>query len=379
MPTSDDVLADVTAQMQEFTQMNEKVMRGVENFKHIDADDIEIGPTPKTAVYSEDKLTLYKYEPLTDETLDVPPVLITYALVNRPYMVDLQEDLSLVRNLLNLGLEVYLIDWGYPTRVDRYLTLDDYINGYIDNCVDVIRTRHGLDKINLLGICQGGVFSMCYSSLHPDKIQNLITMVAPVDFHVEPNRYTGLLNAWAKDMDADLMVEALGNVPGDLMNYGYLLLKPFSLSFQKYISMIDILDNEDKLVNFLRMEKWIFDSPDQAGEAWKQFIQDFYQNNKFIKGEVQIGEGTVDLKNLTMPVLNLYAERDHLVPPVSTQALGEYVGTDDYTVEGFPVGHIGMYVSSRVQKSLPPTIVEWLKARTPSAAAAQPVGGDGQA
>jgi polyhydroxyalkanoate synthase len=111
------------------------------------------------------------------------------------------------------------------------------------------------------------------------------------------------------------------------------------------------------------MEKWIFDSPDQAGEAWRQFIQDFYQDNKLIQGEVEIGGQRVDLQNLTMPVLNVYAEYDHLVPPVSSQALADHVGTDDYTRESFPVGHIGMYVSSKVQGTLPPLVSDWVQAR----------------
>jgi polyhydroxyalkanoate synthase len=351
-----------SAAIREMTAMNQKMMRGTEMLQDIDAEDIEIGPTPKTEVYSEDKLRLYHYEPRVESPHAVP-VLIVYALVNRPYMVDLQENLSLVQNLLDRGLDLYLIDWGYPSRVDRYLTLNDYINGYIDRCVDTICERHDLDAINVLGICQGGVFSMCYSSLHAEKVQNLITMVAPVDFHVEADDHTGLLNAWAREMDADLMVETFGNVPGDLMNFGYLMLKPFSLSLQKYVNMVDLLDDESKLVNFLRMEKWIFDSPDQAGEAWRQFIQDFYQDNKLIDGTVAIGERRVDLQNLTMPVLNVYADYDHLVPPASSQALAEHVGTDDYTSESFPVGHIGMYVSSKVQGTLPPLIADWVTAR----------------
>jgi polyhydroxyalkanoate synthase len=204
---------------------------------------------------------------------------------------------------------------------------------------------------------------MCYSSICPEKVKNLITMVAPVDFDVEANDYTGLLNAWSKDMDVDLMADTFGNVPGDFMNYGYLLLKPFSLSLQKYVNMVDILDDESKLINFLRMEKWIFDSPDQAGEAWRQFMKDFYQGNKLITGEVHIGDHRVDLQNLTMPVLNVFAEYDHLVPPASSRALEDYVGTDDYTAESFPTGHIGMYVSSKVQGTLPPLIADWVKER----------------
>ena len=350
--------------MQELTEMNSKLAHGIEVLSHIREEEVEFGVSAKEAVYRDGKMVLYHFTPLVEKPFAIP-LLISYALVNRPYMADLQENRSLIRNLLKLGLDVYLIDWGYPGREDRWLTLDDYINGYIDECVDVVRERHNLDQINLLGICQGGSFSLCYTALHPEKIKNLITMVTPVDFAIEE----GLLNAWtgctvgSESVDANLMVEAFGNIPGDFMNFGFLMLKPFQLNVQKYMALANILDDKDKLKNFLRMEKWIFDSPDQAGEAWRQFINDFYQGNKLITGEVEIGDQQVDLSKITMPILNIYAEEDHLVPPASSLALEKYVSSQDYTVESFPAGHIGMYVSGKVQRDLPPSIVEWLQAR----------------
>ncbi|NDJ79093.1 MAG: alpha/beta fold hydrolase, partial [Chloroflexi bacterium] len=193
------------------------------------------------------------------------------------------------------------------------------------------------------------------------------TMVAPVDFHIESG---ALLNAWSgcsatgkPNLDPDLMVEALGNIPGDFMNFGFLMLKPFELGFQKYLDALGVMQDEEKLVNFLRMEKWIFDSPDQVGEAWRQFIKEMYQNNSLIQGTLELDGSRVDLGKIKVPVLNVYAEQDHLVPPESSRALGQYIGTDDYTVKSFPVGHIGMYVSGKVQKNLPPTIADWLKER----------------
>ena len=350
------------ALLQEFTDLQRKTLAGLENMAKINDADIQIGTAPKTEVYREDKLVLYRYEPVVKKLI-APPLLISYALVNRPYMVDLQENRSLVRNLLNLGVDVYLIDWGYPGPTERWLTLDDYINGYIDNCVDAIRAAHNVEQINLLGICQGGTFSLCYTALHPEKIKNLITMVTPVDFHVAGTAGCGLLNTWVRGMDPDAMVQTFGNIPGDYMNFGYLMLRPFALNIGKYMDLPDIAGDEDKLLNFLRMEKWIFDSPDQAGEAWRQFIKDFYQGNKLLQGTVDIGGRRVDLAQLTMPVLNLFAEQDHLVPPASSLALGEHVGSKDYTVRSFPTGHIGMYVSGKVQKDLPPLIAEWLRAR----------------
>ncbi len=348
--------------LHELTGMHRKLVEGMRILSRMRHDDIQVGTTPKEPVYREDKLVLYRYLPVVEQPFPIP-ILIVYALVNRPAVADLQPDRSLVRNLLAQGMDVYLIDWGYPSRADRYLTLEDYIAGYLDTCVDVVRERHGLEQINLLGICQGGTFSVCYAALYPEKVKNLTVMVAPIDFHATQEGRSGLLNLWGLGLDVDQLVEATGNIPGELMNFGFVMLKPLQLNFQKYLDALDVMDDEQKLLNFLRMEKWIFDSPDLAGEAFRQFVKDFFHENKLVRGEAEIGGRRIDLRRLTMPVLNIYAEQDHLVPPPSTIALGDYVGTSDYTLCAFPVGHIGMYVSGKAQRDLAPTIANWLKAR----------------
>jgi polyhydroxyalkanoate synthase subunit PhaC len=340
----------------EALQMQQKLGAGIRTLREVGEHDF--GLTPRQAVYRDGKVTLYRFIG-DDAPTQKTPLLIVYALVNRPYMVDLQPDRSVVRNLLAAGHDVYLVDWGYPDGSDRFNTLDDYINGIIRGCVDHLRDASRQDAINLLGVCQGGAFSLCFASIYPDKVRNLITMVTPVDFHTDDN----MLSHWTQEIDVDLMVDALGNVPGDLMNWCYLTLKPFRLNAQKYIGMIDILDNPDEVRNFLRMEKWIFDSPDQAGEAFREFVRDFYQGNKLIEGGLEIGGKPVDLGQLTMPVLNIFAEQDHLVPPAASKALAGVVGSDDYTELSFRGGHIGIYVSGRAQREVPPAIDRWLKAR----------------
>jgi polyhydroxyalkanoate synthase len=343
--------------LKEVQQIGEKLIKGFKTLCSL--GDIEVGCTPKEAIYHEDKLTLYHFKPFGPVTNNVP-LLVVYALVNRPYMADLQMDRSMVRGLMGGGEDVYLIDWGYPDGSDRYLTLDDYINGYIDRCVDVLRRRHGVEAINILGICQGGSFSLCYASLHPEKVKNLITTVTPVDFHTEKD----MLSHWVRGVDIDLVIDTMGNVPGEMLNWTFLSLMPYRLSGQKYLDMINTLDDPIAAKNFMRMEKWIFDSPDQVGEAYRQFIKDFYQGNKLVKGEVMLGERQVKLSNVTMPVLNVFASGDHLVPPESSKALERVVGTRDYTALEFPGGHIGIYVSGKAQKMIPPAVCDWLAKRS---------------
>lgn len=343
---------------EEAARFQQKLGAGLSTLREV--DDVDYGATKKEEVWRDGKVVLYRFIGDGKPTAKVP-LLISYALVNRPYMVDLQADKSLVRNLLARGEDVYLIDWGYADRSDRFLTLEDYIERFLGGAVDHLRESHDLDAINLLGICQGGAFSLCYASLHPDKIANLITMVTPVDFHTDDN----MLSNWVREMDVDLFVDTLGNVPADLMNLCYLTLKPWRLFAQKYVGLVDILDDKRALEDFLRMEKWIFDSPDQAGEAFRQFIKQFYQGNGFVNGGIVIGEREVHLGLVEMPVLNIFAEQDHLVPPSSSKRLKELVGSQDYSELSFRGGHIGIYVSSRAQKEVPGTIHDWLAERAP--------------
>jgi len=342
--------------MQEIYDFNHKVANGLKTLSRV--GDIDVGASHKDPVYREDKLTLYRFRPRVAEPAKVP-VLIIYALVNRPYMADLQEDRSMIRGLLDQGLDVYLIDWGYPDGADRYLDLDDYLNGYVRRCVDFICRQHHLPSINLLGICQGGTFSVCFSAMHPEKVSNLVTMVTPIDFKTPDN----VLSQWVQELDVDLMVDTLGNIPGELLNWSFLSLKPFRLTGQKYLDMAEILEDPIKLKNFLRMEKWIFDSPDQAGEAFRQFIKWFYKENRLINGNLEIGGHKVNLSRITMPVFNVYATEDHLVPPAASIALEHHVGSKDYTTMAFKGGHIGIYVSGRAQKEIPAGVAEWLKNR----------------
>ena len=318
----------------------------------------EYANTPRELVYSEDKLKVWHFKGEKKPTSKTP-LLIAYALVNTVWMTDLQADRSMVRNLLEQGEDVYLIDWGYPDAVDRWLTLDDYINGYLDRCVDAVLQRCKLDAIDLLGICQGGVFSLCYTALHPHKIRNLITMVTPVDFQTQDN----MLSQWARLLDVDRFVDTVGNIPAALMNYVYLSLKPVRLNQQKYVGLVDILDSPIELENFLRMERWIFDSPDQAGEAFREFIKKFYQDNGLVNDSLEIAGRRVHLGAIKHPVLNIFAEQDHLVPPDASRAMGRHLGTKDYTQLAFKGGHIGIYVSGRAQREVPPAIHQWLRAR----------------
>jgi polyhydroxyalkanoate synthase len=316
------------------------------------------GCTPRTEVMRRGKTVLWRY---ACEAPDggLAPLVICYALVNRPYMLDLQPDRSLIRGLAACGLDVYLVDWGYPDRGDSHLSLDDYVNRHLGACIDHVRAAHGVGEVNLLGVCQGGTMSLCHTALHPERVRNLVTMVTPVDFHTDDN----LLSRWVRKVDVDRMVEVLGNVPGALLNAAFVALMPLRLTVRKYTGLADLAGDRAALENFLRMERWIHDSPDQAGTAFREFIRGFFHENRLLNGGLQIGGRPVDPQRITCPILNIYARQDHLVPPAASRALEGLTGSRDYSAFEFDGGHIGIYVSRSAQELLPRTIAQWLRSR----------------
>lgn len=354
--------------LSEAAKFGTKLMRGAKLLNEVRDSDVNIATTPKDLVWKQDKVTLYRYRPITDIRVRTP-VLVAYGLIGRWTMADLQDDRSLIQNMLKLGLDVYVVDWGNPSRADRYLRLDDYVGTYLDECVRVIRERANVSSVNLLGICEGGVFTTCYAALFPEKVKGLVLTITPIDFHgdTEQDRLGhGFINLWVRSIESsevDRMIEAHGNLPGEFMGAVFSLMTPMRTMLKYNLDMLEVVDDEKKLMNFLRMEKWIADRPDHPGEAAKQWLIDLYQKNKLVQNELELCGRTVDLRNVTMPILNVYAEDDHIVPPATSRALKDKVGSKDYTELALPGGHVGVFVGGRSQKLLGPGIAEWLQKR----------------
>ena len=353
----------------ELAQARAKLARGMKRLAEISEDDLAIATVPRDEVYREDMVTLHRCKPRAAK-LHKFPIIITYALVGRFQMIDLEADRSLVRKLMASGFDVYFIDWGLPGRAQRFLTIDDYVSGYLDRCVDVARKLSRAPKVNLLGVCQGGVFSTCYAALFPEKVKNLALAVTPVDFHgdkKEPQTGAGYMNQWTRALsaqDIDDMVEAYGSAPGAMIGFAFLMMNPISNLTKYTIDLLDVLDDDAKLLSFLRMERWIADRPDHPGEVLRQWFKDLYQDNKLIRNELVLGGRKVNMRKIAMPVLNIYATGDTIIPVSCSKGVGAHFGTKDYTEVAVPGGHIGTFVGGKAQKILAPTLAEWFGKRS---------------
>jgi len=322
--------------------------------------NVEVGRTPGEVVYEENKLELLHYEPRTDEQFDVP-ILFVYALFNKPFILDLQPDRSVIRTFLDYGFDVYMIDWNEPSLMDHALTFEDYVDRYIDDCVDVVRQRSGQDAIDLFGYCMGGTMSLIYAALYPERVRNLGLMAASVCLRDRDS----VLDQWIGDglFDLEVLADTFGNAPAEFLDAGFSMREPVQNNLTKYIRFFDGIENEDFVENFARMERWIEESIDVPGRMFVDFVDAVYTEQKLYNNEMYVGGEHADIGNLTMPIAQVIGTYDHVVPQEAPKAFNEVLPTDDLTVFQSDTGHMGLAVSGRAHSELWPDVCAWYEER----------------
>ena len=333
-------------------------------FNRLVTTEAKIAQTPKTLVWTLNKAKLYRYIPVVPaEQLQKVPLLLVFAIMNRPHVLDLRPGHSFVEYMRARGYDIYLLDWGAPGPEDKDLKFDDYALEYLPRVIRKLKTVSGSQQFNILGWCLGALISTLYAALRPDDgLKNLILLTAPLDFS---DKTAGGFVRWAssKAFDPDRIVDAFGNVPGELIDYGAKSLKPVENFIGSYLSLWDRIDDPKVVEAWHAMNTWVRDIIDMAGGAYQQLINEFYKENRLKKGTLLLRGERVDLKNLKANVLNVIAEADHITPPCQSEGIMELLGSHDKEIFRVRGGHIGIMAGSGAEKTTWPHIESWLAKR----------------
>ncbi|APS84257.1 alpha/beta hydrolase [Piscirickettsia salmonis] len=288
------------------------------------------------------------------------PLLVVYALLNSPRILDLSKDCSFLAGLIRAGFDVYLLSWKNDQHVAGVRSYHEYIiNQGLSQAVDTVLLHCKQPQLELLGVCQGGVFSLCLSLLQPDKLKRLILMGTPVDLHTADNI---LMQRAKRSIALKGQLNYVRAKAGKLINsrsinHWLACQQPTRLLMLKYANFIHLEPQQRH--EFYQLEQWLWGSGWLSADALNEFIDDFYVNNLLFSGRLLIEEQPLYLASLAVPTLNLYANRDSLVPASASQALGQVVQHErlDYQEYGFNTGHIGLYISDKVQMQVIEKIV----------------------
>ena len=283
------------------------------------------------------------------------PILIVGSLINRHYILDLLPETSIIRHFQQLGFDVYATDWRMPTIKDEEMPLASYAHDYLENAVDKVEEITGSRNVTLFGYCWGGILSLIYSAMHPKDVKNLILHATPADFGKPPT----VLESWIKDLDVKKFVSTFGNVPSSFLNIAFILRNPLeaALKYQFYFSQPRSIK---EITQFFAVESWLYDSVPIIGKTFEKIIDEIYKKNLFIQNKMMLGDTLIDLKNITVPVLNIVGTNDDLVSAESSRTITDVISSKDKKTLEFPTGHVGLCISRTAHKKLWPEVGKWL-------------------
>jgi len=323
-----------------------------------------IAQTPKEVVWTLNKAKLYRYIPVLPKKERHPmPLLLVFALMNRPSILDLRPGHSFVEFMVKRGYDVYLLDWGSPGIEDKNLKFDDYTLDYMPRAIRKMKEVSGSTKFSMLGWCIGAILTTIYSALCPDDgLRNLILLTAPLDFSNKKITF----GRWTEErfFDVEKVLNAFGNMPAEMIEYGAKALNPVQNYVGNYLRLWDNLDKPRIVESWHAMNTWLTDNVPLAGGAFRQLVVDLYREDRLMKGTLMIRGERVQLSRIRANLLTLIAEGDHITPPCQSETINSKVGSSDKTMVRIPGGHIGIMAGSGASKTAWPQIDGWLADRS---------------
>ena len=319
----------------------------------------KVGTTPADVVHRENKWRLLRYRARGNGPRHATPVLLVPSLINRHYVLDLLPGKSLAEWLVDKGHDVFAVDWGTPEDEDRFLSFDDIADGYLGRALRVASSYSPRGKAHVLGYCLGGTLAVIHAAARPERVASLAVLAAPVRFDDG-----GLLSAWTRtaSFDVDALVAATGNVPWQLMQSAFHLLRP-TLQLSKAVHVLDRAWDDASLDGFLALETWGSDNVSFPGECYRRYLEELYRGDALARGTFTLSGRPARLEAIRCPVLAVTFEHDHIVPWRSTAELVERVSSEDKERVHLAGGHVGAVVSKAASTRLWPVLSSFWASR----------------
>jgi polyhydroxyalkanoate synthase len=326
-------------------------------------DDAVVGATPRDVVWTHRKTTLYRYR--SSERSHPVPLLLVFALINRPEIFDLRPGASFVEYLLGDGFDVFLVDWGVPDEEDADMGLEDYVCDELDWAVREALRASGAEELTLMGWCIGATLCAMYCGLDRGDahtaVRNLVLLTMPV---------VGRGSTYAvwvgdPDFDTEWIAEQWRVLPGRGIDFANKLLKPVTNLWTTYRRLAEgVLDGTARPEAYQPMAKWVADNPPFPGRAWSEWIRWMYQDDALTAGTIRLRGRRVDLRRVDQNLLVVTASADHIAPRAGTMPIFDLVSSEDVTHFDRPGGHIGLMAGSAARKQIWPEMAVWLAERS---------------
>ena len=327
-----------------------------------------VGTTKADVVFRENKWSVLRYRARAAGLAFRTPVLLVPSLINRHYVLDLLPGKSFAEYLVSAGHDVYCVDWGSPTDEDRFVTFDDVADRAIARVLRVVTRTAGTMDTHVLGYCLGGTLAVIHAAAHANddnagRIASLTLVAAPVRFNDG-----GLLSRWTqtRSFDVSALVDAMGNVPWQLMQGAFALLRP-TMTLAKAVTLVHRATDDTFLDGFFALETWGNDNVSFPGECYRTYIESLYRDDALFADRFALSGRPARLGAIRCPVHAITFEHDNIVPWKSASCVLDRVASTDKVHLHVPGGHVGAMVASSAKKKLWPSIESFWATRDASA------------
>jgi polyhydroxyalkanoate synthase len=323
------------------------------------APDAVTAATPRDVVWTYRTTTLYRYR--SDRRVHAVPVLLVFALINRPDVFDLRPGNSFVEHLLEEGFDVYLLDWGVPDDEDADRGLDGYVCDELAWGIRETLRCSGQDEVTLLGWCIGATLCAMHCALGSPEVRNLVLLTAPIDTR------GSLYARWIghEGFDPELVTDGWPSVPGPAIDAANKLMKPVANHWTTYRRLWqDVLAGRPVRETWQPMARWVADTPPFPGRAYREWLTWMYRENRLVRGRLRLRGRRVDLRRIDQNLLVVTAAGDHIAPRAGTLPILDLVASEDVTHFDRPGGHIGLMAGSKARHEIWPELAAWLRERS---------------
>jgi polyhydroxyalkanoate synthase len=323
-------------------------------------DDTVVGATPREVVWTHRETTLYRYR--SDRRSHAVPILLVFALINRPEIFDLKPGGSLVEYLLDQGFDVFLVDWGRPDEEDADIGFEEYVCDELHWAIREVLRASGAEELTLMGWCMGATICAMYCGLDGGQdVRNLVLLTMPIDGRVSV--YASL--AHQDGFDPELVAGYWRAVPGWAIDFANKLLKPVTNFWTTYRRLAQgVADGSARRDLYQPMAKWVADNPPFPGRAFAQWLGWLYHDDALMSGRIRLRGRLVDLRRIEQNLLVVTAGADHIAPRAGTMPIFDLVTSEDVTHFDRPGGHIGLIAGSAARGQIWPELAAWLAERS---------------
>jgi polyhydroxyalkanoate synthase len=268
--------------------------------------------TPGGVVFRNELLELIQYTPMTARVWK-RPLVVTPPQINKYYALDLSPDKSMVRFLLESGIQTFAVSWRNPTAANRDWGLDTYVAA-LDEAVDAAREITGSDDITMMGSCSGGITSTAYfatlGSAAEKKIKNMVLAVCLLDPNSAEDSAFGCLITPETMRAAKETSRLRGIVDGHDLARMFAWMRPNDLIWNYWVNNY-LLGNQPPAFDILY---WNADTTRLPAGLHGDYL-DLYFTNPFVNaGKLTLNNKTIDMTKVSADSYIIAGITDHITP-----------------------------------------------------------------